>query len=98
MYVYSSSLSVSISQVIKMLVVVVVLFAICWLPLHVFILLLDFQPQLLIIPGAERIFVVVYYCVHWLAMSNSFMNPIIYGFLNDSFKVTLNIRCKPQVA
>ena len=29
-----------------MLVVVVLLFGICWLPLHVFILALDFHPQI----------------------------------------------------
>ena len=34
-------------QVIKMLVVVVVLFGICWLPLHVFILVIDFNPHLI---------------------------------------------------
>ena len=34
-------------------------------------------------------FPAMYYTVHWLAMSNSFVNPIIYGFLNDSFRVSV---------
>ena len=76
-----------------MLVIVVVLFGICWLPLHVFILTLDFNPQLVEYKSAaqEKFFIAVYYSVHWLAMSNSFVNPIIYGFLKDSFRVSTNV-------
>ncbi|KAI0208575.1 hypothetical protein LSAT2_006723 [Lamellibrachia satsuma] len=74
-----------------MLAVVVLLFGICWLPLHVFILLIDFHPELIIYqtPEQEKLFIAIYYCVHWLAMSNSFVNPIVYGFLNESFRVDL---------
>ena len=39
-----------------MLVVVVVLFGICWLPLHVFILVIDFNPHLTENPSLEKIF------------------------------------------
>jgi len=77
------------TQVIKMLVVVVSLFAICWLPLHAFILLIDFRPDITEYEtiSQKHFFVVVYSAVHWLAMSNSCVNPIIYGFLHDSFRV-----------
>jgi len=73
-----------------MLMVVVTLFALCWLPLHGFNIILDFVPQLRNEdqPEASRVVVAIYTTVHWLAMSNSFVNPIIYGFLNDSFRVT----------
>ena len=73
-----------------MLMVVVTLFALCWLPLHVFNIILDFVPQLRNedAPEASSIVVAVYTTAHWLAMSNSFVNPIVYGFLNDSFRVT----------
>ena len=76
-------------KVIKMLVVVVSLFAICWLPLHAFILLIDFRPDITEYEtiSEKHFFVVVYSAVHWLAMSNSCVNPIIYGFLHDSFRV-----------
>ena len=82
---------VSTTQVIKMLVVVVTLFAICWLPLHAFILLIDFRPDLTVYEtiSQKHFFVAVYSAVHWLAMSNSCVNPIIYGFLHDSFRVLL---------
>jgi len=73
-----------------MLVVVVALFAVCWLPLHGFMLVIDFNPHLTDYKTSaqRRFFYALYYCVHWLAMSNSFVNPIIYGFLNDCFRVS----------
>ena len=72
-----------------MLMVVVTVFAICWLPLHAFILLIDFRPDLTEYENISQkhFFVAVYSAVHWLAMSNSCVNPIIYGFLHDSFRV-----------
>ena len=81
-------------QVIKMLMVVVILFAVCWLPLHLFNIILDFVPQLRNEdqPEASSIVVAVYTTVHWVAMSNSFVNPIIYCFLNDSFRVRRRAR------
>lgn len=76
-------------QTVHMLMTIVALFALCWLPLHVFTLTMDFAPQL----HEASSMVTAYYAVHWLAMSNSFMNPIIYGFLNDCFRV----RCSPYL-
>jgi len=72
-----------------MLIVVVTLFAVCWLPLHVFNITLDFVPHLRSEdqPEASSIVAAIFTTAHWLAMSNSFVNPIIYGFLNDSFRV-----------
>jgi len=83
------NLEMLVKQVIKMLVVVVTVFAICWLPLHAFILLIDFRPDLTEYENISQkhFFVIVYSAVHWLAMSNSCVNPIIYGFLHDSFRV-----------
>ena len=82
-----------------MLVVVVVLFAVCWLPLHAFMLVIDFNPELTNYKSTaqKRFFTGVYYCVHWLAMSNSFVNPIIYGFLNDCFRVS-NVYARSQLS
>ena len=73
-----------------MLVIVVALFGACWMPLHVFNMVLDYGSVLHedTPPETYQIITAFYYAVHWLAMSNSFVNPIIYGFLNDSFKVS----------
>jgi len=74
-----------------MLLAVVILFGICWLPLHIFILVVDYNPELTDYKTEhERQFLIaIYYTVHWLAMSNSFVNPIIYSFLNDNFRVNV---------
>lgn len=78
-------------QVVKMLVIVVLTFALCWLPLHAFFLVTDFNPDLLKFETAEqeRFLTSLYYCAHWLAMSNCLANPIIYGFMNESFRVSI---------
>ena len=76
-------------QVIKMLVIVVTLFGLCWFPLHLFTIIADFNPQLRSEGKSQTSDVIstVYIAIHWLAMSNSFVNPIVYSFLNDSFRV-----------
>ena len=73
-----------------MLILVVTMFGVCWLPLHTFFLVIDFNPELTNYESMEeeRFFVALYYSVHWLAMSNSFANPVIYSFTNDSFRVS----------
>ena len=81
-------------QVVKMLILVVTMFGVCWLPLHTFFLVIDFNPELMNYESLEeeRFFVALYYSVHWLAMSNSFANPVIYSFTNDSFRVSSSCR------
>ena len=69
-----------------MLVTIVVLFALCWLPLHAFFLTVDFNPDL--IQDLEPL-QIIYFVAHWVAMSNSFVNPIIYVFMNSNFRVSL---------
>ena len=71
-----------------MLVIVVAMFGICWLPLHLFTLVLDFYPEVMHTVDIQ-ILTSLFICCHWLAMSNSFANPIIYGFTNESFRVRL---------
>ncbi|XP_041363794.1 prolactin-releasing peptide receptor-like [Gigantopelta aegis] len=82
-------------KVVKMLVIVVVMFGLCWLPLHTFFLVIDFNPELVMYQteAQERLFTGIYCFAHWLAMSNSFSNPIVYGFTNDSFRAELATQC-----
>lgn len=75
-------------KVVKMLIIVVAMFGICWLPLHMFTLLLDFRPEIHT-PENMKTLTTIYISFHWLAMSNSFANPIIYGFTNESFRADL---------
>lgn len=69
----------------RLLVVVVVVFAVCWLPLHVFNLLRDLDPRA-IHPDA---FGLAQLLCHWLAMSSVCYNPFIYAWLHDSFREEL---------
>ncbi|XP_077866840.1 substance-P receptor-like [Saccoglossus kowalevskii] len=69
-------------KVIKMLVVVLLTFALCWLPLHVFNIVQRIHPVILQHDMTRAVNAVVL----WLAMSNSFVNPFIYSFMNDNFR------------
>jgi hypothetical protein len=66
------------------------LFGLCWLPIHVFTLILDFKPEILRYETVDdaMALMIFYLSVHWLAMSNSFANPLIYGFTNANFRVS----------
>lgn len=67
-------------QVIKMLVIVVTLFALCWLPLQTYNVLQEIFPEI----NSYRYINIIWFCFDWLAMSNSCYNPFIYGIYNVS--------------
>lgn len=69
-------------KTVKMLLVVVVLFALCWLPLNTYHLVADFGGSL----GPFRHSSSVFFLCHWFAMSNVCYNPFIYCWLNDHFR------------
>lgn len=69
-------------KTVKMLLVVVVLFALCWLPLNTYHLVVDFGGSL----GPFRHSSSVFFLCHWFAMSNVCYNPFIYCWLNDHFR------------
>ncbi|XP_077999716.1 substance-P receptor-like [Glandiceps talaboti] len=76
-------------KIIKMLILVVLLFALCWLPLHVFMMITRFLPYIFGDTTHQDMMRKVNACVLWLAMSNSFMNPLLYCILNDGFRADL---------
>lgn len=69
-------------QVVKMMIVVVCTFAVCWLPYHIYFLLHQFFPDLF----EQRYIQQVYLGIMWLAMSSTMYNPIIYYCLNSRLK------------
>uniref|UniRef100_A0A8C9SX85 Neuropeptide FF receptor 1 n=1 Tax=Scleropages formosus TaxID=113540 RepID=A0A8C9SX85_SCLFO len=79
-------------KVIKMLIVVALLFMLSWLPLWTLMLLIDYaRPE-----GAQLDLLTsyVYPFAHWLAFSNSSVNPIIYGYFNENFKRGFQAACQ----
>jgi tachykinin-like receptor len=66
-------------QVVKMMIVVVSIFAVCWLPFHIYFILASFVPQITETKYIQE----VYLAIYWLAMSNSMYNPIIYCWMNS---------------
>lgn len=68
-------------RTIKMLMAVVVVFAVCWFPLNCYVLLLSSHS----IHSNN----VLYFSFHWLAMSSTCYNPFIYCWLNHSFRAEL---------
>ncbi|KFO61510.1 putative G-protein coupled receptor 83, partial [Corvus brachyrhynchos] len=68
-------------KTIKMLMLVVILFAVCWFPLNCYVLLLSSQ--------TIHTNNALYFAFHWFAMSSTCYNPFIYCWLNDSFRSEL---------
>lgn len=79
-------------KVIKMLSVVALLFTLSWLPLWTLMLLTDYgglgEEELELLSGN------VFPFAHWLAFSNSSVNPIIYGYYNENFKRGFQAVCR----
>jgi hypothetical protein len=77
-------------QIIKMLVIIVVLFALCWLPLQTFLLLYYFVPGFDSYRTDEerKVYALSYFACHWLASANSMVNPFVYCFMSDNFRVS----------
>ncbi|XP_062409878.1 tachykinin receptor 1b [Sardina pilchardus] len=82
-------------KVVKMMIMVVCTFALCWLPYHAYFLLHEFHPEVF----EERYIQQVYLTIMWLAMSSTMYNPIIYCLLNDRFRAGFQqaFRCCPCV-
>ncbi|KAG8230363.1 hypothetical protein J437_LFUL010575 [Ladona fulva] len=69
-------------RVVKMMIVVVSIFAICWLPFHIYFIVTSVYPEI----NTSSYIQEVYLGIYWLAMSNSMYNPIIYCWMNSRFR------------
>ncbi|KAM4839834.1 substance-K receptor [Urocitellus parryii] len=80
---------------VKTMVLVVVTFAICWLPYHLYFILGNFREDIY----CHKFIQQVYLALFWLAMSSTMYNPIIYCSLNHRFRsgFRLAFRCCPWV-
>ncbi|XP_052773567.1 G-protein coupled receptor 83-like [Mya arenaria] len=71
---------------IKMLMVVVVVFALCWMPLNLYQVLADFNP--------DHFSSTSFFICHWIAISSTCYNPFVYCWLNEAFREEVKSRFK----
>ncbi|MBN3295898.1 substance-K receptor [Amia ocellicauda] len=69
-------------KVVKMMIVVVLTFALCWLPYHLYFILGSFNNDIYKQKYIQQVYLVIF----WLAMSSTMYNPIIYCCLNQRFR------------
>ncbi|XP_046400547.1 gastrin/cholecystokinin type B receptor-like [Ischnura elegans] len=84
----------TVRKVIKMLVIVVLLFVICWAPVLIDNVLIAYQ----ILPGLRDSNSTLRHmgnAFHLMSYFNSCINPIVYGFMSKSFRVSFRkVLCK----
>lgn len=75
----------------KMLLTMVAVFAISWLPFHAFQLAIDINSTVLYMKDFKLLFTVF----HIVAMCSTFVNPILYGWMNNNYRSAFlsAIRC-----
>uniref|UniRef100_A0A3Q3N5N9 Neuropeptide FF receptor 1 n=1 Tax=Mastacembelus armatus TaxID=205130 RepID=A0A3Q3N5N9_9TELE len=81
-------------KVIKMLILVALLFMVSWLPLWTLMMLTDYE--CLDKDQLDLLTSYIFPFAHWLAFSNSSVNPIIYGYYNENFKSGFQAVCKSR--
>lgn len=68
-------------RVMRMLLVIVTLFAVCWLPVHVLHFMIHFFVDVVTsLPPSLALF------MYWVSHANSALNPCVFILLNDSFR------------
>ncbi|KAK3584604.1 hypothetical protein CHS0354_017754, partial [Potamilus streckersoni] len=70
-----------------MMITVLVFYALCWLPLHVITIVGDNYPSIY----NQLHGPILWHCFHWLAMSNSCYNPMIYIWMSPKFRTGLHL-------
>ncbi|CAH1794500.1 unnamed protein product [Owenia fusiformis] len=69
-------------KIVKMMIVIVAIFAVCWFPMHLYYIIVYHFPDLTLQPFVQHLYLVFY----WLAMSNSMYNPLVYCWMNQRFR------------
>ncbi|XP_063709469.1 allatostatin-A receptor-like isoform X2 [Culicoides brevitarsis] len=75
-------------RVTRMVVVVVLAFAICWLPIQLILVLKSLK-----LYETTTIKVIMQVAAHVLAYMNSCVNPFLYAFLSDNFRKAFRKKC-----
>lgn len=67
-----------------MFIVMVTLFALCWLPYHLYFIGVYHDGRI-----ATYSYMHMYLGFYWLAMSSAMVNPLVYYFLNARYVTTI---------
>ncbi|NP_001161573.1 kisspeptin receptor 1 [Saccoglossus kowalevskii] len=76
-------------KITRMVLVVVILYAVCHLPNHVLNLLFRWNYEVFADPDNKMLLKVVRILAHTLVYFNSIINPIVYNVLGDNFRKSL---------
>ncbi|XP_068177206.1 neuropeptide Y receptor type 2 [Antennarius striatus] len=74
----------------KMLLTMVVVFAVSWLPFHAFQLAVDIDSSVLYMKDFKLLFT----AFHIVAMCSTFVNPILYGWMNNNYRTAFLSVCR----
>ena len=66
----------------NMLIAMVSIFVCCWLPLNIWHLFTEYQPQLQV----WEYFILIFFIAHIVAMSSTMYNPFLYAWMNENFR------------
>ncbi|XP_069125615.1 RYamide receptor-like [Argopecten irradians] len=74
--------AVSKKKTIKMIIIVIISFLLAWLPIHVITIIGDLDKTIF----NSNIVHMMWLTAHWVAFSNSGVNPLIYFWMNSKFR------------
>ena len=67
-----------------LLTAIAFIFAVCWMPLNVFNLVVDLYNPFS--NDQAELMIIIYAVCHMLGMSSALANPLLYGYLNENFR------------
>ncbi|XP_031733126.1 mu-type opioid receptor [Anarrhichthys ocellatus] len=81
----------NLRRITRMVLVVVAVFIICWTPIHIFVII----TALINIPSSTLQTITWHFCIA-LGYTNSSLNPVLYGYLDENFKRCFREFCTPS--
>ncbi|KAL6102063.1 oprm1 [Pungitius sinensis] len=81
----------NLRRITRMVLVVVAVFIVCWTPIHVFVII----TALIYIPSSSLQTITWHFCIA-LGYTNSSLNPLLYGYLDENFKRCFREFCTPS--
>ncbi|XP_054455729.1 mu-type opioid receptor [Anoplopoma fimbria] len=81
----------NLRRITRMVLVVVAVFIVCWTPIHILVII----TALINIPNSTLQTITWHFCIA-LGYTNSSLNPVLYGYLDENFKRCFREFCTPS--